>query len=267
MRRGAEVGRADPGARRVELGVGTGHAEGCEQPGVQEAGVGLTRPNGAGDDARDDVRRARRVGEPGARGRGERAVGCEVGHVVLALTEEHLDHVGHAVVLVVLHELESVADRQQLAQRDGMTRIVWVGPFGHSRRRVQVQSAVADEHADDRVQHGLGHRPAEQRRCRGHGRGRAVEMLEHALVALGYDFAAVHDQHAEGRGQRAVVVKHFVEQWAYVDAGRERTLGPGLSRPGDPCRLAGECDQAAHTEARNESSAALVSAGFSCCTQ
>ena len=64
-----------------------------------------------------------------------------------------------------------------------------VGPLGHGGRRVEVEPAVADEEADHGVQHGLGHRPAEQRRLRRHRRGRAVEVLERALVALGHHLA------------------------------------------------------------------------------
>ena len=83
-------------------------------------------------------------------------------HVVLPGAEEHLDHVGDALVHVVLDEVEPVTHGQQLAHRDGVTRVVGIGPLGDVGRAVEVEQPVTDEEADDRVQHGLGHRPAEQ---------------------------------------------------------------------------------------------------------
>ena len=64
-----------------------------------------------------------------------------------------------------------------------------------------------------------------------------------------------------------VVVERLVEQFSQVDAGRERALGPRGGGPGDPGRLARKGDEVAHREERKDNSAALVAAGFSCCTQ
>jgi hypothetical protein len=47
-----------------------------------------------------------------------------VGHVRLTGAEEHLDHIGDPLVDVVLDEIEPVAHGQQLAQRDGVARVV-----------------------------------------------------------------------------------------------------------------------------------------------
>ena len=79
---------------------------------MQEAGVVLGRPDRAGHDARDDVRRPRRIVEARPGGRGQRAVGGEMRHVGLPVAEQHLHHVRDAVVDVVLHEVEPVAHRE-----------------------------------------------------------------------------------------------------------------------------------------------------------
>ena len=171
------------------------------------------------------------------------------------------------VVDVVLHEVEPVAHGQHLAQRDGVARVVVVGPLGHGGGGVEVEPPVADEQADHRVEHRLGHRPAEQRRVGGHRRGRAVEVLQCALVALDDDAPAVHDDDGERLGQRPVVVEDLVEQRGQVDAGREIARGPVLGRPVHAGGLRRQRDQVAHTEERKDNSAALVSAGFSCWTQ
>ena len=234
---------------------------------MQEPRVALAGPHRAGHDARDDVRRPRRVVETLARRRRQWAVGGEVRHVGLAVAEEHLHGVGDAVVDVVLHEVEPVAHGEQLAQGDGVARVVGRGPLGHRRRGIEVEPALADEQSDHRVQHRLGDRPAEQRRVGGHPRRRAVEVLQCALVALDDEPPAVHDEDGEGLGHGPLVVEDVVEQRRQVDAGREIAQGPVPGRPVQAGGLRRQRDEVAHTEERKDSSAALVSAGFSCWTQ
>ena len=118
--------------------------------------------DGACHHRRDDVRRPRGVVEARPGRRRQRPVRREVRHVVLPGTEEHLDHVGDALVDVVLDEVEPVAHGQQMAQRDGVPRVVGRRPFRHAGRDVEVEQSVTDQQADHGVQHGLGHRPAEQ---------------------------------------------------------------------------------------------------------
>ena len=234
---------------------------------MQEAGVGLARPDGAGHDTRDDVGRARGVVEASARLGGQAPVGGVVRHVGLAVTEEHGDGVGDALVHVVLDPVETVAHGEQLTQCDGAPRVAGSGPLGHGGRRVEVEAAVPHEKAHDRVQHGLGHGPAEQRGVAGHGCRRPVEVLQRAVVALGHDTAARHDQHGEGRGQWPLVVEHLVEQRLQVHRNGQRALRPFFCRPRHPGRLRRQRDETAHTEARKDSRAVFVSAGRSCCTQ
>ena len=92
-------------------------------------------------------------------------------------------------------------------------------------------------------------------------------MLQRALVALGDDPPAVDHDDGERLGERPVVVEGLVEQRGQVDTRRERAFRPALGGPVHAGGLAWQRDQVAHTEARNDSRAALVSAGRSCCTQ
>ena len=234
---------------------------------MQEAGVGLAGPHRAGHDTRNDVRRPRRVVEAPARRRRQRAVGREVRHVGLPVAEEHLDHVRDALVDVVLREVEPVAHGEQVAQGDGVARVVAGGPLGHRSGGIEVEPPVADEQADHGVEHRLGHRPAQQRCVGGHPRRRTVEVLQRSLVALDDDAPAVHDDDGEGLGHRPVVGEDVVEQRRQIDPGRELARGPLLGRPFHAGGLRRQRDQAAHTEERKAISAALVSAGFSCWTQ
>ncbi len=92
-------------------------------------------------------------------------------------------------------------------------------------------------------------------------------MLERPLVALCHDPTALHHDHGERLGERPVDVEGLVEQRVQVDTTRKLALGPALSGPVHAGGLGRQRDQVAHTEARNDSRAALVSAGRSCCTQ
>ena len=92
-------------------------------------------------------------------------------------------------------------------------------------------------------------------------------MLQCALVALEDEPPAVHDEDGEGLGHGPLVVEDIVEQRCEVDAGREIAHGPVPGRPVQAGGLRRQRDEVAHTEERNDNSAALVSAGFSCCTQ
>ena len=92
-------------------------------------------------------------------------------------------------------------------------------------------------------------------------------MLQRALVALGHEAPAVDDEDGEGPGQRATVVEDLVEQWVEVHAARHFARRPLLGRPVHAGGLRRQRDESAHTEERNDNRAALVSAGFSCCTQ
>ena len=188
-------------------------------------------------------------------------------HVGLALPEEHVHHVRDPVVDVVLHEGQPVPHGEELAQRDGVAGVAGIGPLGHGGGGVEVHLAVADQQADHRLQHRLGHRPAEQRRLGRHRCRRPVEVLERALVALGDEPPAVHHDDGERPGERPVVVEGLVEQRGQVDTRRECALGPALGGPAHADGLGWQRDEVAHTEARNDSRATLVSAGRSCCTQ
>ena len=92
-------------------------------------------------------------------------------------------------------------------------------------------------------------------------------MLQRALIVLGHDAPAVHDEDGECLGQWPVGVEDLVEQRGQVDAGGQLALGPVLGGPVHTGGLPRQRDQVAHTEERKANSAALVSAGFSCCTQ
>ena len=104
----------------------------------------------------------------------------------------------------------------------------------------------ATSRPDHRVQYRLRHRPAEQRCLGCHRRGRTVEVLQRALVALGHDAPAVDDQHGEGLGHRPIVVEDLVEQRVEVDARRHVARGPVLGGPGRSGGLRRQRDQAAH---------------------
>jgi hypothetical protein len=141
-----------------------------------------------------------------------------VRHVGLALAEEHLHHVRDAVVDVVLDEVEAVAHGEEVAQRDGVARVGRVGPLGHRGGCVEIEPAGAHHETHHGVQHRLGHGPAEQRRPGRHRRGRAVEVLQRALVALGHDPAPVDHHDGERGGERSLVVEDLVEQRLEIDS-------------------------------------------------
>ena len=99
-------------------------------------------------------------------------------------------------------------------------------------------------------------------------------MLQRACVALGDDPAPVDHHDGERGGESSFVVEDPLEQRFEVDAPWQLSLGPVLGGPRHAGRLRGKGDERAHTgkrpahtEERKDSSAALVSAGFSCCTQ
>jgi hypothetical protein len=151
-----------------------------------------------------------------------------VGHVTLPGAEEHLDHVGDALVDVVLDEVEPVAHGQQLAQGDGAPRVVGGRPLRDAGRAGEVDEAVPDEQSDDGVQHRLGHRPAEQPGLARHRLGGPVEVLEPAPVALGHDPAAMDHDDGVGGGEWPVVVAHLIQQRVERDTHPRRGR---VSRP------------------------------------
>ena len=204
---------------------------------MEEADVRFAWPDGPGHDARDDVRRPRRVVEAPTGFGGERPVGGEARHVAAAVSEEHGDDVGHPVVDIVLDEVEPVAHGEQLAQGDGVTRVGGVGPFGNEDRRVEVEPPVPDEDADGGVKHRLRHRPAEQRGLGRDRRGGRIEVLERAGVALEDESAPVDHGEGEGDGQRTFVVEGLRQRPADVDPRREVARRPPLGRPGHPVGL------------------------------
>jgi len=79
------------------------------------------------DDATEHVGRAARIVEERVRFVSEWKRRREPRHVLLALTEEHLDDVAHLADFVVLDEREPVTHRQKVLQPYGVTRVVGVG--------------------------------------------------------------------------------------------------------------------------------------------
>ena len=127
-RRLAGAGAAVPGARPVH--GGPRRLLGPHLRAVQEPGVRLAPADAAGHDARDDVRRPRRVVQARARRHCQGPVGGEAGQVGLPLAEEHPDHVGDTVVDVVLREVQAVTHGEQLAQSDGAAGVGGAGRLG-----------------------------------------------------------------------------------------------------------------------------------------
>jgi len=159
--------------------------------------------------------------------------------VALAGSEEHLSHVGHVAVHVVLDEGEPAAHAQQLLDRDGVPGVGGVAPLGHRRARRRVDAPLAHRDAEGRVQHALGHRPGDV------GAGLVVVVG----VALGDDAAVLDDRHGVGEpellGLRHGVVEGVLEG-AVLDGGRRLGHLPGVRGPGGVGGGGGERAQVRH---------------------
>ena len=105
-----------------------------------------------------------------------------------------------------------------------------VAPFGHEAGRVDIESAVAHQDADGRVQHRLGHGPRQERR-RGRDRDRIPDPVgQRVLVTLRDHVTAVDHQDRVG-GLVARVRAHLVHQLVERVAGRAGCTGPRRRRP------------------------------------
>ena len=126
-----------------------------------------------------------------------------------------------------------------------MARLGSSGPAhsGTGAGTVEGEPALLDQGGDHRLEHRLGHRPAEQGRVRADDFGRPVEVLEPAPVALGHQPPPVHDDDGEGAGQGARLVEHRLEQGLEVDPGRRVALGPAVGRPRGALGLGREGDE------------------------
>jgi len=76
------------------------------------------------------------------------------------------------------------------------------------------------------MEHRLGHRPRQQWRVGCDPASRAVELGQHAAVALGDQTAAVDDDDGVGVVQRAGGIERRIQQRIEVDAVRKVTGGP-----------------------------------------
>ena len=185
------------------------------------------------DDATEHVGRAARIVEERVRFVSEWKRRREPRHVLLALTEEHLDDVAHLADFVVLDEREPVTHRQKVLQPYGVTRVVGVGPFVHRRSCLGIEQAFVDERAEDHVQVRLGHRPRQQLTARVNGFGRAIEELLDAGVAFCEDFATLdHDDRVSDLkvlGDECLV-NHLFESPREGVRARPTLGGPGHAR-------------------------------------
>ena len=192
----------------VDPRIGGAHADRVQHAVEQERPHRVAGADLATDDGGDDVGRAGRVVEDGAGVVGEGPSLRVGGHVGLTLAEEHLDHVRHAGVDVVLGPLEAVAHLQQLVERDGRPLVV---PSRDAGGVVEPQPSLPHEHTDGGVQHRLRHRPRQERRVRLDGLGRSVEVRQRAPVALEQEAPALHHGDGVGGAVALLVGEHLVD--------------------------------------------------------
>ena len=227
---GPHVRGRDPRAGLVEAGVGAAHPDRPEEALEQEAAVLVATSERAPDDPRDDVAGARRVVEDRSRFVGERSTGRVGRGVSDPVAEEHLDDVRRTGVVVVLGEVEPVAHREQVLEGDRRAGITG-RPRGHVDRLVEPQVPIGHQHPHHGVEHGLGHRPRDQRgrrpdRCR-----LVAPGVGGAGVALGDEPAPVDDDRGARQGERPVLVHDLVEQRLEADSPGDRPGGPVLGGP------------------------------------
>ena len=147
---------------------------GCSTRSSRNDAHGVARPDRATDDGGDDVRRARRVVEDGARRVGERPGLGVGGDVVLALAEEHLDHVR---TRRRRRSPPPIARPSRICSR--WSSVMAARSSSHPGTPggcVEPEPPLPHQHADGGVEHRLRHRPRQQRRVRLDRLRRSVEV-------------------------------------------------------------------------------------------
>ena len=156
-RGGVHVARGDEDTRRIEGRHGAAHAQWLEESMGEIVAVGIAVAHDVGDNATEHVGRAARVVEERTGFASEGQARGVTSHVLLAFTEEHLEHVTGLADLVLFHEGQPVAHRQEVTKSNLVSGIGLVAPLGHRGELVRVESPLIDEGADHHVQHRLGH--------------------------------------------------------------------------------------------------------------
>jgi hypothetical protein len=113
---------------------------------------------------------------------------------LVAGDEQHLRDVGERIAVAFV-EGKTARHLQQIADGDGLAQIARSTPLRHEVRVAERKLAVLHPEADQRIERGLGHRPADQRHVR----------IEARRVMLGDDQPSMHhDQRAGVAGMRRV---------------------------------------------------------------
>ena len=225
------VGRGDEGPSRVEGRHCGRHGKGAEKPFVEGGTHRRLSAEQVADEPGDDVGGARRIVEPGPGRSRKWSIGGEVRHIGRTFAEQHRDHIARCVDDILLGEVEAVAHRQKMTKRDLVSAVGGVTPLGHGNRLVELETPLVEEGPDDDGEHGLGHRPAQQRCGRGHRGASSDERGQLAGIALGDDGPPMDHNGGVRRLEWTIGVEGKGHDLVQIDAVGWVAALPDIPRP------------------------------------